>query len=77
VGGAIRKQWLWRFEGHAPEAIRASLADTARFDEVAALPKHEVEEIAQPDGSARYLGRCRVEPFELAWREQPVNWVHA
>ena len=40
-------------------------------------PKHEVEEIAQPDGSVRYFGRCRLGPLKLAWREQPVNWVHA
>ncbi|MGH6895679.1 MAG: adenylate/guanylate cyclase domain-containing protein [Geminicoccaceae bacterium] len=75
--GAISREWLWRFDGHAPEAIWASLADTVRFNEAAALPKHEVEEIAQPDGSVRYFGRCRVGPLRLAWREQPVNWVHA
>ena len=75
--GAISREWLWRFDGHAPEAIWASLADTARFNEAAALPKHEVEEIAQPDGSVRYFGRCRLGPLKLAWREQPVNWVHA
>ncbi|MGH6901248.1 MAG: adenylate/guanylate cyclase domain-containing protein [Geminicoccaceae bacterium] len=75
--GAISREWLWRFDGHAPEAIWGSLADTARFNEAAALPKHEVEEIAQPDGSVRYFGRCRLGPLKLAWREQPVNWVHA
>jgi class 3 adenylate cyclase len=77
VGGAVSKEWVWRFDGHAPEAIWASLADTARFNEAAALPKHEVEETAQPDGSVRYFGRCRIGPLKLAWREQPVNWVHA
>lgn len=75
--GAISREWLWRFDGHAPEAIWTSLADTARFNEAAALPKHEVEEIAQPDGSVRYFGRCRLGPLKLAWREQPANWVHA
>ena len=77
MSGPISRTWIWRFDGHAPEAIWASLGDTARFNEAAALPKHEIEEIAQPDGSVRYFGRCRVGPFKLAWREQPVNWVHA
>jgi class 3 adenylate cyclase len=77
AGGAVSREWLWRFPGHGPEAIWVSLADTARFNEAAALPKHEVEEIAQPDGSVRYFGRGRVGPFKLVWREQPVNWVRA
>jgi class 3 adenylate cyclase len=52
------------------------LADTARFNEAAALPKHEIEETPQPDGSVCYRGRGRVGPFRLAWREQPADWVH-
>jgi class 3 adenylate cyclase len=77
VRGPISRTWIWRFDGHAPEAIWASIGDTARVNEAAGLPKHAIEETAQPDGAVRYIGRCRVGPFKLAWREQPVNWVHA
>ncbi|MDX1433141.1 MAG: adenylate/guanylate cyclase domain-containing protein [Gammaproteobacteria bacterium] len=53
-----------------------ALSDTARFNEAATLPKHEIEELPQPDGSVRYLARARIGPLTLAWEEQPVNWVH-
>lgn len=58
-----------------PDAVWAVLADTARFNEAAGLPKHDIEEIAQDDGSVLYLGRGKVGPFSLSWRERPVNWV--
>jgi hypothetical protein len=73
----ISREWLWPFPGHTAETIWACLADTARVNEAAGLPKHEIEEIAQPDGAVRYFGRCRIGPYRLRWHEQPVNWVHA
>ncbi|MEX2614916.1 MAG: adenylate/guanylate cyclase domain-containing protein [Alphaproteobacteria bacterium] len=52
------------------------MADTARFNEAAGLPKHVIEEIAQPDGSVRFFARARKGPFALAWEEIPVEWVN-
>jgi class 3 adenylate cyclase len=52
------------------------MADTARFNEAAALPKHDIEEIPQADGSVVFLGRLKRGPLALQWREKPVNWVH-
>ena len=52
------------------------MADTARFNEAAGLPKHTIVETPRPDGSVEYLGKARKGPFELEWREHPVNWVH-
>jgi class 3 adenylate cyclase len=72
---AFEREWVWRFEGVAPETIWAILADTRRVNEAAGLPKQEIEEIPQPDGAVHYFARCRKGPFRLAWREQPVNWV--
>ena len=60
----------------ALEAIWSVLADTARFNEAAEIPKHEIEEIAQPDGSVRYVGRGRFGLLTYRWDEKPVNWVH-
>ncbi|HSR72176.1 MAG TPA: adenylate/guanylate cyclase domain-containing protein [Kiloniellales bacterium] len=45
------------------------------MNEAARLPKHEIEEIPQADGSVRYFGRARVGPVALHWEERPVNWV--
>ncbi len=71
---ASRRSWVWRFEA-PPPAIWEVMADTARFNEAAGLPKHEIDEIAQPDGSIRWIGRLRRGPFRLEWEERPVNWV--
>ena len=71
---ARKRSWTWHVNGPA-EAMWASLADTARLNEASKLPRHEIEEIAQADGSVLYLGRLRIGPFKLQWREKPVNWV--
>ncbi|HET6520932.1 MAG TPA: adenylate/guanylate cyclase domain-containing protein, partial [Geminicoccaceae bacterium] len=69
-----RRTFVWRFDS-PPGRVWPALADTVRFNEAARLPKHEITEIPQPDGSVLYLGRMRRGPFRLAWRERPVNWV--
>jgi len=66
--------FVWRFEC-APRDIWATLGDTARFNEAAKLPKHDIEETPQADGSVLYIGRAKKGPFTLEWKERPVNWV--
>ncbi len=68
------RTFVWRFD-QPPEVMWQALADTARFNEAAGLPKHEIEEIAEPDGSMRFIGRARKAIFELEWEEIPVEWV--
>lgn len=51
------------------------MADTARFNEAADLPKHRIVEEPQPDGQVVYRGEAKIGPFRLAWREHPVDWV--
>ncbi|MFQ6023276.1 MAG: adenylate/guanylate cyclase domain-containing protein [Acidiferrobacterales bacterium] len=68
------RSWVWHFDSPV-EKVWPVLADTARFNEAARLPKHEVEEIPQADDSVRYFGRIHVGPFKLEWEEQPVNWI--
>ncbi len=68
------RTFVWRFD-QPPEAIWRALADTARFNEAAGLPKHKIEEAGQPDGSVRFFARARKGVFELAWEEVPVEWV--
>ncbi|MCC6470262.1 MAG: adenylate/guanylate cyclase domain-containing protein [Alphaproteobacteria bacterium] len=70
------RSWTWSFDT-PPEAVWTAMADTARFNEAAGLPKHAIIETPRPDGSVEYVGRGKQGPFELVWREHPVNWVHA
>jgi class 3 adenylate cyclase len=51
------------------------MADTQRFNEAAALPKHQIEEIAQPDGSVEFFATARIGLLRLRWRDVPVSWV--
>ncbi len=70
-----RKQsWTWQVDRPA-EAMWSVLADTARLNEASGLPRHQIEETAQADGSVLFTGRARIGPVALAWREKPVNWV--
>lgn len=75
MGVPQSRTWVWRFDSDI-EAIWPVLSDTARFNEAADLPKHQIEEIPQADGSVRFIGRARIGPFPLEWEEKPVNWVH-
>jgi hypothetical protein len=70
----LRRTWTWHFDT-PPETIWPVLADTARFNEAAGLPNHEIEETPRPDGSVEYVARARKGPLPLEWEEQPVNWV--
>ena len=66
--------WIWTFAA-SPEKVWPALADTARFNEAAALPKYRVETQAQPDGSVIYIGHAKVGPLRLVWRDLPTEWV--
>jgi class 3 adenylate cyclase len=68
------QHWTWRFD-QPPEAVWPALADTARFNDAAGLPKHQIKEHKQPDGTVHYTGSAKVGPFPIAWREVPVEWV--
>lgn len=69
-----RATWIWKFDA-PPEKVWPALADTARFNEAAALPKYRVETHVQPDGSVVYTGAMKLGPFQLAWRDLPTEWV--
>ncbi|WP_282604249.1 adenylate/guanylate cyclase domain-containing protein [Pelagibius sp. Alg239-R121] len=74
MGKRYSRTFVWHFDV-PPERLWPSLADTARFNEAAGLPKHDIEEIPQDDGSVIYLGHVRLGPITLRWRDWPVNWV--
>jgi class 3 adenylate cyclase len=70
----IIRSWVWHVDRTAAE-MWPLLADTARINEAGKLPRQQIEETPQPDGSVRYIARARMGPFKLEWREKPVNWV--
>jgi class 3 adenylate cyclase len=72
--GRHSREWIWHFDG-PPETVWPILADTARFNESAGLPKQEIVETPQSDGSVLHEGHASQGPIKLAWREIPVNWV--
>ena len=74
MGKPISRSWSWRFDRSAGD-IWPILADTARFNEASKLPRHQIEEIPQADGSVVYIGRAKIGPIKLEWREKPVNWI--
>ncbi len=74
MGKLYSRKFVWHFDVPVEE-LWPSLADTARFNEAAGLPKHDIEEIPQDDGSVVYLGHVRMGPIVLNWRDWPVNWV--
>ena len=69
-----QETWTWHFDSPA-EAVWPALADTARFNEAAALPKHVIEETAAADGTMSFVGRMKMGPLTLSWDDYPVNWV--
>jgi class 3 adenylate cyclase len=72
--GLRSKTWQWRF-GNPPAAIWPLVADTARFNEAAGLPRQQITEIPGPDGAVAYFAEARMGPFRLKWQDRPVNWV--
>lgn len=68
------RHWTWHFD-QPPERLWPALADTARFNDAAGLPKHRIDAQPQPDGTVLYAGAARLGPFALSWRDVPVEWV--
>jgi class 3 adenylate cyclase len=66
--------WEWTFD-QPVAAMWPLLADTARFNEAASLPRHQITEIPQPDGSVHYFAAAKIGPFNIEWQDKPVNWV--
>ena len=68
------KHWTWEFDAE-PMAVWTVLADTARFNEAAGFPKHEISERKEPDGGVSYIGTAKISGFNVAWRDIPLEWI--
>jgi class 3 adenylate cyclase len=75
VSNVTRHDFERRFK--APRAkVWEVIADTARYNEFVGLPKHEIREEEQPDGSMRFFGTAKIGPVTIAWEDIPQEWVH-
>ena len=68
------KHWTWRFDA-GPMAVWAVLADTARFNEAAGFPKHDITERREADGGISYIGKAVIAGLPVSWRDIPVEWI--
>lgn len=57
------------------ESLWSVLADTARFNEAAGFPKHDIEETPRADGSVEFTATARLGPFQIKWDDHPQNWI--
>ncbi|MDE0809965.1 MAG: DUF5939 domain-containing protein [Alphaproteobacteria bacterium] len=56
--------------------VWAAIADTARYNESLGLPKHDIREQQQADGSVRFFATAKMGPVNLAWEDIPQEWVN-
>jgi class 3 adenylate cyclase len=70
----VGRSFGFDFTGSA-EAVWTAMADTARYNEAAGLPRHMISEVPQADGTVRFVARARAGPFALEWEDLPCNWV--
>ncbi len=71
----VSRTWTWSLP-KTPEELWPLLSDTARFNEASKLPKYQVEETPQADGSVRRIGRSKVMGGTWMWEETPYEWVY-
>ena len=70
------KSRTFTYDYDAPlEAVWAAMADTARYNEAADLPKHDVQEEVLDHYGIRFFAKARMGPFSLKWEDLPCNWV--
>ena len=74
MGGTSGRTFTFDFGGPLP-AVWSAMADTARYNAAAALPKQTVTEIpARWRASSSWPGR-RSGRMQLEWEDLPCNWV--
>jgi len=74
VAKAVERHWTWHFPG-PPPAVWQIMADTARFNEAAGFPKHEIVEHIGADGAVHYTGHAKLGPVPVVWRDIPIDWI--
>ena len=74
MGGIRGRTFTFKFGGPL-SAVWSAMADTARYNAAAALPKQTVTETAGPNGEMTFIARAKVGGMQLEWEDLPCNWV--
>ncbi|UUX50858.1 DUF5939 domain-containing protein [Nisaea acidiphila] len=70
----LSREFVYHFD--APRTlVWEALADTKRYNESIGLPKHEIREEEQPDGSVRFFATAKLGPVTLHWEDIPQEWA--
>ncbi|MEQ8332605.1 adenylate/guanylate cyclase domain-containing protein [Nisaea sp.] len=73
MSAVLSREFVRRFDASREEVWEA-LADTRRYNESIGLPKHEIREDPQPDGSVRFYATANIGFVTLHWEDIPQEW---
>jgi class 3 adenylate cyclase len=74
MAGTQGRTFTYDFGGPLP-AVWSAMADTARYNSAAALPKQTITEVTGPDGEIRFMAQAKVGGMAVEWEDLPCNWV--
>jgi class 3 adenylate cyclase len=69
----LSRECVIQFEASRAQVWNA-LADTRRYNEATGLPKHDIHEEPQPDGSVRFYATAKIGFLTLHWEDIPQEW---
>ena len=67
-------RFSFEFRGALP-AVWAAMADTARSNAAAGLPRHSITEVPDQEGGQTFKASGRIGALRLEWDDLPCNWV--
>ncbi|MGD9507711.1 MAG: hypothetical protein AB7X49_04020, partial [Geminicoccaceae bacterium] len=67
-------RFTFEFQGALP-AVWAAMADTARSNAAAALPRHTIVEVPDQEGGQSFRASGKIGAVRLEWDDLPCNWV--
>ena len=73
MSAVLSREFVRRFEA-SREQVWEALADTRRYNEAIGLPKHDIRDAPQPDGSVRFYATARIGFITLHWEDIPQEW---
>tara|TARA_R110000868_G_scaffold259550_2_gene517809 strand:+ start:61 stop:1887 length:1827 start_codon:yes stop_codon:yes gene_type:complete len=73
VSTLLSREYVRHFEASRAQVWEA-LADTRRYNEAVGLPKHDIREELQADGSVRFFAMAKIGFVTLHWEDIPQEW---
>jgi class 3 adenylate cyclase len=60
---------------HPVDSLWAVVSDTPRWGEALGMPRYQVSEELQTNGSVSVFGKLEIAGITIAWEEPPANWI--